>query len=193
MKRSKEARKQQSHQAILSAAVEMVRKHGVENLGVAEVMAAAGLTVGGFYSHFGSKEDLIRAAVPMALADAHLQLIASQPTAEKRLQTFVDWYTSVEHRDCPETGCLLPAIVGDLAEEKNRALRPLLAEAMRAFAKALSEAVNDPRMTEQNTAACLTMLVGAMALARAVRDTPLSEQLLAIAREKAPILAFGGA
>jgi AcrR family transcriptional regulator len=93
---------------ILDVASERIREQGLDEPGVAEIMQAAGLTHGGFYKHFESRDDLIAQATETALAasDRHVHELTDQ--AQDTLAAFVDWYLSAEHRDDPGAGCAVP-------------------------------------------------------------------------------------
>src|SRR5438093_9651452 len=93
-----------SHERIVAAAAARIRESGTEEPGVAEIMRAAGLTHGGFYKHFGSREDLIAEAVERALTESEPRF-AEMTAADDPLATFADWYVSTAHRDDPATGC----------------------------------------------------------------------------------------
>ena len=97
--------KARSHQRIVEIAARRIRESGTSGPGVADLMRAAGLTHGGFYKHFGSRDDLVAEAVQQALAENDGVLGTLLSEASDPLATFVDWYTSAEHRDSPGAGC----------------------------------------------------------------------------------------
>ena len=100
--------KARSHERIVQIAAARLRESGTAGPGVAELMKAAGLTHGGFYRHFDSRDDLVAEAVERALRDNDgfmTTLRAGAADAHAALGLFVDWYTSGEHRDTPGAGC----------------------------------------------------------------------------------------
>src|SRR5204862_250937 len=97
-----------------------MRESGTTGPGVAEVMQAAGLTHGGFYKHFGSRDDLVAEAVGKAFADANAGFDALTDGAEDPLAAFVDWYASAAHCEDPATGCAVVALGADVARGDDR-------------------------------------------------------------------------
>src|SRR3954451_3495480 len=104
MRHSKED-KAASHERIVEVAAARIREAGTEQPGVAEIMKAAGLTHGGFYKHFGSRDELIAEAVERAMADSGPRIAEVAAGADDLLTAFVDAYLSAEHRDDPGSGC----------------------------------------------------------------------------------------
>src|SRR6478609_1999499 len=100
--------KAKNHRRIVDIAARRIRESGTDGPGVAELMKEAGLTHGGFYKHFDSRDDLVAEAVERALRDNEgfmTTLTAGAADAHAALRAFVDWYTSAEHRDAPGAGC----------------------------------------------------------------------------------------
>src|SRR5689334_1907927 len=100
--------KARSHDRIVEIAAARVRESGTAGPGVAELMKEAGLTHGGFYKHFGSRDDLVAEAVERALRENEgfvTTLTAGAPDRRAALGRFADWYASAEHRDSPGAGC----------------------------------------------------------------------------------------
>jgi AcrR family transcriptional regulator len=87
------------------SASQRIREQGLDGPAVAEIMQAAGLTHGGFYKHFGSRDDLIAEATDKALADSDRFVHELTDDAKDPLAAFVDWYLSAQHRDEPGAGC----------------------------------------------------------------------------------------
>src|SRR3954463_8742884 len=141
MRHSKED-KAASHDQIVDIAAARIRENGTEQPGVAEIMRAAGLTHGGFYQHFGSRDELIAPAVEPPRTDSEPRLAEIAARADDPLAAFADAYVSAAHRDDPATGCGVAALgtdmprVGGPAQEAYRAqverylahLIPLLAD-----------------------------------------------------------------
>ena len=110
-----------SHERILDIAAARFRRDGIDGLGVAELMNEAGLTHGGFYRHFGSRDDLVAEAVEVALAQgsARTQSAASRG-GWRALRAIIDGYLSTSHRDNPESGCAVAALAEDVARADGR-------------------------------------------------------------------------
>src|SRR2546426_10231819 len=105
-------RKEESHERIVRAAARAIRKRGYPGVGVADLMKEAGLTHGGFYAHFDSREALVIEAFGYAMDRAveHWRKLAAETPPEKRLSTIVDSYVSAVHRDDPGRGCAVPTL-----------------------------------------------------------------------------------
>lgn len=116
MPRMSDAEKKKSHQRIVSSAARMVREKGIDAISVSEVMQAAGLTHGGFYRHFKSKEDLVAAAVHHAVDDVLSDFEAAAGDRPDAARTgYIDRYLSVDHAVNTGKGCPLAALGGELA------------------------------------------------------------------------------
>src|ERR1700761_6795823 len=102
--------KEKNHAEIVEIAAARMREAGTEGPGVAEIMKAAGLTHGGFYKHFDSRDDLVAEAVEAALAQGQEGYEAAVEGAADPLAAFVDWYLSETHRDDPGAGCAVVAL-----------------------------------------------------------------------------------
>src|SRR5918995_4063791 len=113
MRYSKED-KAASHERIVAVAAARIRESGTEQPGVAEIMRAAGLTHGGFYKHFGSRDELIAEAVDRALTDSESRMRETTGGAEDPLAAFADSYLSAAHRDDAATGCGVVALGTDI-------------------------------------------------------------------------------
>src|SRR3954452_24936113 len=98
MRHSREE-KAASHERIVAVAAARIREAGTDQPGVAEIMTAAGLTHGGFYKHFGSREELIDEAVGRAMVDSEPRIAALAAEADDPMAAFIDAYLSEEHRD----------------------------------------------------------------------------------------------
>ncbi|MEU1619530.1 TetR/AcrR family transcriptional regulator [Streptomyces sp. NPDC005722] len=183
-------------QVVVSAARQF-RKHGFSAVSISDVMKAAGLTHGGFYGHFPSKQALESevcrrglaesvAAVDAALDDGPDQKPSEAPSFLRR---FVDTYVSADHRDTPEQGCTVAALACD-AGRSEPALQELFVEGITGMADSLARLRRrDAPGEEQADApdlATLSSMVGALVLSRAVAgaDPALSEAILAATREQ---------
>src|ERR1700761_1966487 len=112
--------KQRSHDRIVQVAATRIREAGTDGPGVAEIMKTAGLTHGGFYKHFGSRDDLVAAAVEKSFRDSGEASAAVTENAEDPLAAFVDWYLSPDHRDDPGSGCAVVSLGADAPRADDR-------------------------------------------------------------------------
>jgi TetR/AcrR family transcriptional repressor of nem operon len=177
--------KAESHERILDAAAARIRAAGLAAINVAELMRAAGLTHGGFYRHFGSREELVGKALERAFIDGRARASAVKPEgAVASLRGFVRGYLSKSHRDTPERGCAMAALAGDIVRA-DAAAKALLAEHLQASVDAIAPTLDepDPARAQRQALAVMSTLVGALTLARAVNDPRLSDALLASARD----------
>src|SRR3954468_4207149 len=113
MRQSREE-KARTHDRIVEVAARRIREEGIEGPGVAEIMRAAGLTHGGFYKHFSSRDDLIAEAVDHALTENEPTIERIVAETDDPLAAFADWYVSAAHRDDPATGCGVVALGADV-------------------------------------------------------------------------------
>ena len=111
--------KQETHDRIVRKASVRLREKGAHGIGVADLMKEAGLTHGGFYAHFDSREALVIEAFSYAMdrSMAHWRKAAEQIAPEKRLESTVDSYLTSVHRDDPGRGCALPTLGAEIARE----------------------------------------------------------------------------
>ena len=182
---AKAAKKERSHAAIVLAAARLLRERGIAGARVADVMGAAGLTVGGFYAHFASKEALVDDALRRTGRATREKLfggLESKPP-DARAVVVVKRYLSEAHRDQEAGGCPLPAVASEIATTAS-AHREVLAEELEAFAGELAEAMpaGAAPARRQRALGALAIMVGGLSLARAVRGTPLSDEILRASR-----------
>jgi len=129
MRYSKE-HKQETHARIVKKASVRLREKGAHGIGVADLMKEAGLTHGGFYAHFDSREALVIEAFGYAMDRAveHWRKLAAETPPEKRLSTIVDSYVSAVHRDDPGRGCAVPTLGAEIARESAKTRRAFSAK-----------------------------------------------------------------
>ena len=179
--------KARSHERIVEIAAARLRESGTAGPGVAELMKAAGLTHGGFYKHFDSRDDLVAEAVDRALRDNDgfmTTLRAGAADSHAALGLFVDWYTSAEHRDTPGAGCAVVSFGADAPRADQRVRMAYIGQVQRYLV--YLEALLGGR---KRAAAALSALVGAVLVARAVGPGELSDEILAAARESVLAMA----
>jgi TetR/AcrR family transcriptional regulator, transcriptional repressor for nem operon len=179
MGRVSQAQARENRRRVVDTAARLFRERGVQQVSVADLMAEAGLTHGGFYKRFASKEALVAEAVGQAFTERAAQLDeldAREDRASAR-RDFVEAYLSPEHRDNPGRGCPAVALGADVArEEAAGGAREPYAEGIECYARWLAGDGGEDL-------AAVSTLVGALMLARATSGTPLSDRILTAARE----------
>ena len=146
---SSQADKAASHERIVKAASRRIRRDGIDNVSVAELMNQAGLTHGGFYRHFDSRDDLVAEAIDAALAQGSERVhAAAKLGGADALAAIIDAYLSRLHRDKPETGCAVAALPTDIARADAR-VRAAYSRQVRTYLDLLAELTpaRDPRRT----------------------------------------------
>lgn len=180
-----DSHKDETHQKLLKIAAAQLRVKGPERLGVADVMAAAGLTHGGFYAHFKSKDDLLTQAMAVGFAQAkrrwHRRLEGLPP--RHMLATFIDAYVSPTHRDDPANGCAIASLNSDLPRQ-SKAFRAAFETGIRNLSGMMTAWMTDAGIAdaEKLSPSILAAMAGAVALARGISDPELSGELLASTR-----------
>ncbi|MGE4219740.1 MAG: TetR/AcrR family transcriptional regulator [Alphaproteobacteria bacterium] len=171
---------------IVDTASALLREHGFDGIGVADLMRAAGLTHGGFYGHFASKDELAAEACGQALArSAGTWAALAERDGVDGFATLVDRYLAVSHRDGPGRGCVL-ASLGMEGPRQSPTVRQSLAAGMRALLDALGRLVpgRTATMRRHRALAALSAMTGAVMLSRLADDPQLSKDVLdAVAAE----------
>src|ERR1700761_9339444 len=116
--------KEKNHQRIVEVAARKIREGGIDGPGVAEIMNEAGLTHGGFYKHFDSRDDLVAEAGDVAIEQGQSDLERAVEGAADPLAAFLEEYVSEKHRDAPGTGCTVVALGADAARADPRGRAP---------------------------------------------------------------------
>lgn len=177
------ADKAKTHERIVALASRRFREKGLAGIGIADLMKEAGLTVGGFYKHFDSRDDLVAEALGSALQTWRPQVErAATDTPPLTYDSAVDEYLSEAHRDHPDTGCAVGALAGEIARSDKRT-RALATRQISAYIEWLATLVREAGEEDEGAArsrAILThcALVGAISIARAVSDERLSREIL---------------
>ena len=188
--------KQVTRGRIVAAAGARFRSRGYAATGVDEVMQAAGLTPGGFYAHFPSKQALLAEALGLSAGAMQQSLLGGLDDVEGAplLRAVVGRYLSRTHRDHPEAGCPLPSLAAEVARD-GRAPRLAVQEYLVSIAAALGPRTPAaPGLSpEDRVLATAALLAGALLLSRAVPDPALSERILRAARRLAVPEAAGSA
>jgi TetR/AcrR family transcriptional repressor of nem operon len=174
------ADKDKTHKRIVAIAAKRFREEGLEGIGIADVMKEAGLTVGGFYKHFGSRDELVAetlAAIPSTWRQrAEAAAAGGVPLSYAQL---VSDYLTEEHRDNPGSGCIFATLAPEIARSGKRT-RAIATERIRSNIEVLTTALagKDQQGARSDAILTLSALVGAMALARTVPDESLSREIL---------------
>ncbi len=172
-------RKTKTRQRILEAASGLLVERGPADPAVAEVMAVAGMTVGGFYAHFASKDALMLEAFRQLLARRRDRLAAVDAglNGVERRALLAAFYLSRKHRDALDERCPVPSSIGEI-ERLPEGFRQALAEHVQLLAAQMSETPEEADIA----LADLALMVGGLALARALGPGELSDRLLRSAK-----------
>jgi TetR/AcrR family transcriptional regulator, transcriptional repressor for nem operon len=177
------AEKTKTHERIVNLASRRFREKGLNGIGIADLMKEAGLTVGGFYKHFGSREDLVAEAIGSAAGGWKRKVDAAASGGPSvTYKSLVDGYLSENHRDHPGTGCPVGALAADVSRSDKRTRALLTKQIQENFdllASAIREAREDnKRVASSRAIAAYCAMVGAITVARAVSDVRLSREIL---------------
>ncbi|MHC6224730.1 TetR/AcrR family transcriptional regulator [Pseudomonas sp. X10] len=172
-------KKSKTRERILEAACSALIQQGPAEPSVNQVMGAAGLTVGGFYAHFDSKDALMLEAFRQLLGERRALLAEVDPSLDGagRRALVAAFYLSRKHRDAHEHACPLPNSLGDM-QRLPEAFRDVLAEHIELMTAQLAERPEDI----DKVLADLSLMVGGLALARALGSTELSDRILRAAK-----------
>lgn len=179
------------HQQILATASAMLRERGVQGVSVADIMQAAGLTHGGFYRHFASKEALIAEAASVSFAEIldGLDKSAARKGATAALEDYVSGYLSQKHVERPSRGCPIPAFGADVGRE-GATVQTAFYGGVGRLIEWIGTGLPFPEAERTEKAIeLLSLMVGAVVTARACGDQALSKKILAQARRSARCLA----
>jgi len=165
---------------IIAAAAKRFREKGFDGISVADLMKEAGLTHGGFYGHFSSKEELMGLASQRALREtAKMWEKVIEEAPDKPLEALAKFYLSPKHQSHPETGCLFAALGSELARQP-RSVKEAVREEQLAIFDLISRVVPGRTKAARRKQAIIVLagLIGGMVLARSVSDAALSEEIL---------------
>jgi TetR/AcrR family transcriptional regulator, transcriptional repressor for nem operon len=173
--------KQETHARIVKKASVRLREKGAHGIGVADLMKEAGLTHGGFYAHFDSREALVIEAFAHAMdrsTERWRKLVEDVPP-ERRLAVIADSYLTRTHRDDPGHGCAVPALGAEIARESPKT-RKAFAARLEQMIDMLAEQIPDaPRKTARKQAmATLATMMGTLVLARVAGSGAFSDDIL---------------
>ncbi|MET4575447.1 TetR/AcrR family transcriptional regulator [Ottowia thiooxydans] len=170
---------------IVETASALFRERGYDGVGIADLMAAAGFTHGGFYKHFGSKVDLMAEAATCGFA----QTAAKADGVDAK--TFVEQYLSREHRDARGEGCTMAALSGDAARQPE-SIKTAFAVGLESLLGTLGKPSDTAEDREREAALrakridVIAQVMGAIMLSRACPDdSPLADEILEVCRKAA--------
>lgn len=161
--------KQRTREKVLQVAAKAIRAEGPDRIGVAAIMAEAGLTHGGFYAHFSSKDDLIAAAISQMFEQSGSRF--RQETQDRGpaegLNAYIDFYLSKKHRDARELGCPMAALASDLPRLPD-AVRAEFAAGIRRLTQRIQDKLAElgHEHAEAEARSTVAELVGALSLSR---------------------------
>ncbi|SCA56906.1 putative Transcriptional family [Candidatus Terasakiella magnetica] len=175
-----EGHKEKTRDRIIAAARKLWKSLGYQGASVDKVMQEAGLTRGGFYAHFKSKDDLFSQALDQDIAQGLMEEMDEEGvnSLDEKRKRIIDFYLSVEHRDHPESGCPLTALTQESAR-LGEAPKTVISGLVQRF----SSWITGDKQSKQSLAA-LSMMVGTVTLARATKDSALSDEILQAAHKE---------
>jgi TetR/AcrR family transcriptional regulator, transcriptional repressor for nem operon len=180
--------KQETHARIVRKASVRLREKGAHGVGVADLMKEAGLTHGGFYAHFDSREALVIEAFAYAMDRSmeRWRKTAEQIPLDKRLAMIVDTYLSPLHRDDPGHGCAVPTLGAEIARESPKT-RKAFAAKLEQMIDMIAEHIPDApgKAARKRATAMLSTMMGTMVLSRIAGNSEFSDEILAAGREAA--------
>ena len=185
MRYSKE-HKQETHARIVKKASVRLREKGAHGIGVADLMKEAGLTHGGFYAHFDSREALVIEAFAYAMdrSNERWRKVAEQTPPEKRLATIVETYLTPVHRDDPGHGCAVPTLGAEIARESPKTRKAFAAKLEQMIEMMADQILDVPRKSARKQAmAALATMMGTLVLSRIAGTGEFSDEILASGRE----------
>ena len=177
--------KQKTRAKVLKAAAKAIRAEGPHQIGVADVMAQAGLTHGGFYAHFASKDELVAAAIGQMFEEARERFLheTHDRSPADALRAYIDFYLSPGHRDARRSGCPVAALASDLPRLSKAAL-DRFADGSRHMRESLASKLELLGHSDAGREASSVQaeLLGALSLARVEPDAKRSDAILADSR-----------
>lgn len=178
------ADKLESHERIVKVAADLFRELGVNGISVADLMQYAGLTHGGFYRHFSSRDELVDEAVERALQDGSAVADSIAAAPQSNIGSVVDAYLSLAHRDNIASSCAVTAMASDVARSGDRA-RSAYTRQVGRYVELISKLIEHQPQKQRRAYALesLATLVGALSMARAVNDDKLSKEILKTAAD----------
>src|SRR5438132_9926010 len=183
--------KQATKRRIVEAAGRRLKRDGIDGSGIAPLMADAGLTIGGFYAHFASKEDLVANALAEQLREQR-ESFSAQPPGRAGLEQIVRAYLSVQHRDNPQGGCASAALLDEIGRSTD-AIKRAYTEGLLVVIDDIAArlAPDDSQSARVKTLSVFALLVGTLQLSRALADRELADAVLDQGLQNALALLLG--
>ena len=178
--------KLETHARIVKRASVRLREKGAHGVGVADLMKDAGLTHGGFYAHFDSREALVIEAFAYAMdrSTERWRKLSEQTPPDKRFAAIVNAYLSAVHRDDPGHGCAVPSLGSEIARESPKT-RKAFAAKLEQMIGMLAEQIPDlpPKAARKQAMAAMGTMMGTLVLSRIAGNGDFSDEILAAGRE----------
>ncbi|EYS97406.1 TetR family transcriptional regulator [Cupriavidus sp. SK-4] len=191
MARASREQTDKNREAIEQASSRLFRERGLNGVSVAELMADAGLTHGGFYGHFASKDALAAQACKRAFEEStarwERRLARADGDRKAMLANLVEPYLTAAHCANPGVGCAAAALAVDVAREPaDKPVRQAYVEGLRVMVDDMAQTVesDDPQVRHDEALVRMALLVGALTLARATDGDPLSDEMLSAVRSR---------
>ncbi len=173
-----QAQKAENRERLLKNASEQIRAGGFASINVASLMKSIGLTHGGFYGHFASREALLAEALQRALLDGEATARRHNKSDKRSFAEIVRSYLSKRHRRNPDSGCAIPALAGDVARA-DEASRQIMERHINHFIDTLADEMDGDRARAR---LAVSAMVGALSLSRVMTDEHEADSLLADVR-----------
>lgn len=169
-----QAQKEKHRDQILSNASEQLRAGGFAEINVVSLMKSVGLTHGGFYGHFDSKDDLLEQALQRALSEGRLTAKLAASNKKPSFKRYVGSYVSSKHRELTGTGCAIPALVSDVSRRSDKS-REIMETHIDDFIESVAGYLTEDHDKAQVAVAAM---VGAIALSRVMTDDKKANAML---------------
>jgi TetR/AcrR family transcriptional regulator, transcriptional repressor for nem operon len=188
------AQAKENREAVINVASRLFREHGFDGIGLKDLMKGAGLTQGGFYKQFSSKDDLAAQASRRAMESATRRWSTAAATSSNPLEAVMEFYLSLGHLKERADGCPLAALGSDAARQSEEVRRPF-EDGIRAHFEVLDELMDDAKSSSSSPSgkamAILSLMVGAVTLSRILEDENLSQSILGAAAGEVRRIASG--
>ncbi|EJL50534.1 transcriptional regulator [Rhizobium sp. CF122] len=188
------AQAEENRDTVINVASRLFREHGFDGIGLKDLMKGAGLTQGGFYKQFSSKDDLAALASRRAMESATRRWSTAAATSSNPLEAVMEFYLSPGHLGERADGCPLAALGSDAARQSEEVRRPF-EDGIRAHFEVLDELMDDTKSPSsspsRNAMVILSLMVGAVTLSRILEDENLSQSILDAAAAQVRRLASG--
>lgn len=179
--------KDETHRRILNIAAKLFLKHGIDGVGIATIMKEAGLTNGGFYAHFKSKDALVAEMLDEILEQKETEYLSNNTDP----LVYIKFYLSPHHRDRIECGCPISALLSELVHHSKATRKVLTKWSMRTVERIATQLNGSEEERNKKALSIMAILFGSLQMARAVTDQELSDRILSGAYETAVKLITG--